>query len=67
MPTVLAQFDKGNYTCIVQNHHTNMSRMFVLDITGMNEFCLFIHVRTCVYNINCDWKNDFIDFTWYDN
>jgi len=35
LPGVLAEYDKGNYTCIVQNHHTNMSRTFIVDIISM--------------------------------
>ena len=32
LPGVLAEYDNGNYTCTVQNNHTNMSRTFVLNI-----------------------------------
>jgi len=35
LPGLLAEYDKGNYTCIVQNHRANMSRTFVLDIISM--------------------------------
>jgi len=36
LPGVIADYDKGNYTCIVQHHLNNMSRTFVLDILSMN-------------------------------
>lgn len=32
LPGVIAEYDKGNYTCIVQHRLNNMSRTFVLDI-----------------------------------
>jgi len=42
LPGVLAEYDKGNYTCSVQNHRANMSRTFVLDILSMISLCLCV-------------------------
>ena len=44
LPGVLAEYDKGNYTCIVQHHLNNMSRTFVLDILSTSSaFILLGH------------------------
>jgi len=40
LPGVLAEYDKGNYTCIVQDHLNNLSRTFVLDILSMSSLCI---------------------------
>jgi len=49
LPGVLADYDKGNYTCIVQHHLNNMSRTFVLDILSMS----YLHIRVCLSVNKC--------------
>jgi sRNA-binding regulator protein Hfq len=44
LPEVLAQYDKGNYTCIVRSKQTEMVRTFMIDISS--KFFSLVHVVT---------------------
>jgi len=55
LPGVLAEYDKGNYTCIVQHHLNNMSRTFVLDILSTSSAFILLGHR--LGDDLVDWKS----------
>ena len=44
LPSVMAAYDKGNYTCIVQCRNATMRRTFMLDILGMSSACILLYI-----------------------